>query len=42
MFQTYENIEITTEREKELKKEIVRLVATVRSALMGIAVGTGF
>ena len=30
------------EREKELKKEIVRLVATVRSALMGIAVGTGF
>jgi hypothetical protein len=42
MFQTYENIEIITEREKELKQEIVRLVATVRTALMGIAAGTGF
>ena len=42
MFQTYKNIKVTTEEGKKLKKEIVRLVATVRSALIGVVVGTSF
>lgn len=42
IFQTYENIQVNTEKEKELKKEIDRLVVALQSALKAIAGGTGF
>lgn len=42
IFQTYENIQVNTEKEKELKKEIDRLVFALQSALKAMAGGTGF
>ena len=41
IFQTYDNIQVTTSREKELKQEIDRLVSALKNALIAMAGGTG-
>lgn len=42
MFQPYENIEVATEKEEELKKKIEVLLTVIKSIIQTLAAGTGF